>query len=373
MHRVAITGIGSVSPLGLNARAAWQAALKGESGISAHAITATAWPNAGLVKGDNPHVSGKEAHRLDRFTQLALWAAHEAIKDSGLHEISDVIAGSARGGISTLEAACKGRPGAFTMAASTPSMAASHITIRHGIHGRALGISNACASGLYAIGEAYEAIRSGRSKSAIAGGAEAPVCRLALEGYGRAGALSRLGAARPFHPKRDGFVLGEGASLLVLERHDDAIRRGAHIHGEIIGYGTSCDAAHETSPDARGQALAIRRAMGDTRHIGTVFAHATGTRLGDAVEAHALRDVFGDATPPVCALKALSGHMLGASGAFDLCMALMALEARVMPVSHTGSEYDWIRPGPRIDGDTALVSSFGFGGLNAALVVKGYN
>lgn len=324
----------------------------------------------------------KEALRLDRFVQYALAAASQAIGGSGLPSDAlreaDVIVGSARGGIATLEAACATRPGAYTMSASAVGMAASYIAIRFGITGRTLGVSNACSSGLYAIGEAYEAIRRGRCEIAIAGGAEAPVCGLAIAGYGRAGVLSKIGIVRPFDKGRDGFTLADGAAVMVLEDYDKARGRGAQICAEVIGFGASSDASHETAPSAAGQALAMGRALRDAGiapgDVSAVFAHAAATRLGDLSEASALAGVFKGRVPPVCALKSMTGHMLGASGAFEAVMAVMALRAGMLPPTPTlaDSEFPSIpcsAAAQAVDGRIALCCSFGFGGANASALI----
>ena len=364
MRRVAITGMGAVSPLGAGVREAWASALSGDTAPRGIDVSR--------------YVTPKEARRLDPFVQYALAAASQAIDEAGLGGAeltnSDVIIGSARGGIRTLEDACARRPGAFTMSASTVGMAASYIAIRYGITGRTLGVSNACASGLYAIGEAYESIRHGRCAIAIAGGAEAPVCKLAIEGYGRAGVLSRSGIVRPFDASRDGFVLAEGAAVMVLEDYEAATARGARILGEVKGFGASSDASHETAPSADGQALAIRRALSGIEDVSAVFAHATATRLGDRTEARALMDAFSGNVPPVCALKSMTGHMLGASGAFEAVMAVLALRESALPPTPTliDSEFPEIpcsAYAQRIDGNAALCCSFGFGGTNAALLI----
>ena len=361
--------MGAVSPLGPSVAASWEAALKG-SGRKAPSLDTS------------EYVSAKEALRLDRFVQYALVAASEAISDSGLSSDalrdSNVIIGSARGGIGTLQHACSSRPGAYTMSASTTGMAASYIAIRYGITGRTLGISNACSSGLYAIGEAYEGIRRGRCDIAIAGGAEAPVCELAIAGYGRAGVLSKSGIVRPFDRCRDGFTLADGAAIMVLEDYERAMGRGARVYAEFIGFGASSDASHETAPSARGQSLAIRRALEDAGiapdDVSAVFAHATATHLGDLTEARALADVFNGHVPPVCALKSITGHMLGASGAFEALMAAAALRAGMLPPTPTltDNEFPAIPCSPsarKINGRAALCCSFGFGGANASALI----
>lgn len=377
--------MGAVTPLGNSLSDSWAALKTGTIGINPIDIKGCRWGHAASLKGFDPlgYISPKETRRLDPFVHYAIAAATQAAEDARLsHEhlsASHIFIGSARGGIRTLEAAITGRPGAFTMSASTSGMAASSIAIFLGIHGLSLGISNACASGLYAIGEAALAIKYGRCVMAIAGGAEAPICRTSLEGYGRAGALSKSGSVRPFERDRDGFVLSEGAAVLVLENYGHAKARGARIYGEVLGYGASSDAIHETAPSAHGQAIAIRTAMTDAGlrpdQTEMIFAHATGTRLGDSSEAQALIEVFAGKLPPVCAIKSMTGHMLGASGAFEAQIALLSLGEGIVPPTPTvlSPEFPAIpcaSSARHLNGRTAICCSYGFGGMNAAVIFR---
>jgi 3-oxoacyl-[acyl-carrier-protein] synthase II len=244
-------------------------------------------------------------------------------------------------------------------------------------------MSSACASGSIAVGEALHLIRHGYAAGAFAGGSEAPLCRLCVEGYGAAGALSKScgpSASRPFDTGRDGFVLAEGACVLVVEEAASAMRRGARIYGEIVGYHTATDAFHMTRPDAGGEARAMRAALKDAclspERIDYVSAHATSTVLGDETESRAIRRVFGERPVPVGAVKSMTGHMLAPSGPFEIACALMSMSEDVIPPTINLSERD-----PSCDISvasaareavvtTALCNSFGFGGINAVIVLR---
>ncbi len=372
LKRVAITGMGAVTPLGLTFPESLDALKEGRSGIAPITrfdASALKWQHAGELKGFKPldHASKKDALRFDPFALYALAAAREALADSALSgkELSTagIVLGSGRGGISTLEQAVNNRPTAFTMAGSTVSMAASLAAGRLGLRGHIAGVSCACASGTAAIGTAFDLIRSGRLKAVLAGGAEAPLCLLCQRGYGQAGALSKTGKLSPFGPDRDGFVLGEGAALLVLEEMDSAVSRGARIYAELAGYGNTSDTGHPTKPDMDGEARAMKAALKDAGitpdEIGIIMAHATGTPLGDQVEDEAMEEVFGKNQPTHWALKESTGHMLAASGAFEAAVA-----ARFIYEGTEGSS-----PSDGETGKAALCNSFGFGGVNTALVL----
>lgn len=419
MLRIVITGIGAVTPLDNTFRDSWAAACAGKTGIrsiSRISEPEVPWAVCGEVREFNPltYLGSKEARRLDLFAQYAVSAAVMAAQDAGLiqqekdkgqranseewHMPDDylssggVIIGSSRGGISMIEHALlkparisKGRMSPYVMPATTISMAASYAAQKLGIGGHCLGISNACASGTNAIGEAYRLIRSGYTGPVFAGGADAPISRICIQGYGAAGALSRIPdhtASRPFDKTRDGFVLSEGACVLVVERHDCAMKRGAHIYAEISGYGSNTDAFHQTRPHPAGEARAMHSALASSekmpREIGFISAHGTSTPLGDSAEAQAIRQVFGECTAgiPVSAMKSMTGHMLAASGAFEAASAAMAIDQNMIFPTVNLSEQDKdiplsiVRQATRSDIRTALVNSFGFGGVNAVLVLQ---
>ncbi len=411
MRRVVITGIGAVTPLANSFEDSWKAIISGQSGIDLISRFDTAglpWKVAGEVKGFDAacYISLKEQRRLDPFVQYAVAAALMAAEDSGLLAADNagyaasggVIVGSSRGGISTIEQAC-GRPSqlqgatetrrrrvsSYLMPASTTGMASSFISQKLGIRGHCLGISNACASGANAVGEAFRLIRGGYPGPVVAGGSEAVVCRFCLEGYGATGALSKgtdASASRPFDRNRDGFVLAEGACILILEELGAAMRRRAAVFGEISGYGTSADAFHQTRPHSEGEARALAAALADAvvppGDIDCVNAHATGTVMGDAAECRAMERVFGKraAEIPVSALKSMTGHMLGASGALEIASMAMSLrEGILLPtINLTGQDprcsVHTTPVAERADLRIGLSSSFGFGGVNAAVVLK---
>jgi 3-oxoacyl-[acyl-carrier-protein] synthase II len=401
MKRVVITGIGAVTPLGNTFYNAWEAARNGLTGIGPVTRVATGdlpTKAAGEVKGFDAgaFLSVREQRRLDLFAVYAVAAAVMAAHDAGLARRPDylapggVIIGSSRGGISTLEKAfaCssnrKNRLTPYLMPATTVSTASSYVAQKLGMKGHCLGISNACASGASAIGEAYRAIKGGYAGPVIAGGSEAPLCRSCIDGYGVAGALSKTAgpsASRPFDRTRDGFVLAEGACVMVLEDMERAVKRKATVIGEIRGYAGSCDAFHQTRPEAEGEKRAMLAAIRDAGlspvDIDYVSAHATATPLGDKVETEALKRVFGKRsdTVPVSAVKSMTGHMLAASGALEAAFAAMSIKERVIPPTINLGDKDSecglnvVTRMAKMDIKFALSGSYGFGGVNAVLVL----
>jgi len=383
VRRVVVTGIGALSPLGNTFARSWEslkAGLTGLGPISSFDASGLPWRSAGELKGYRPgdHLSRKEILRLDPFVHYAVSAADMAAADAGLQSkalsSAAVIVGSSRGGVRTLELR---NTSAFVMPASTVSMAASY-TARHlGARGHVLGVSNACASGANAVGEAMRLIKHGHADVALAGGAEAPVCALCVRGYGAAGALSRSGVSRPFDARRDGFVIAEGASVLVLEEYGRAEARGARIYGEVAGYGNTADAFHLTVPDLEGQAKAMEAALAEAglgpADIGYVNAHATSTPVGDTIEAGAIRRVFGGEVP-VSSVKSMTGHMLGASAAFEAAVTLMALFEGTIPPATNLEEpeggLNYVTQAQKAALKAAVSNSFGFGGVNAVLVFR---
>ncbi len=316
-----------------------------------------------------------------------------------------VIIGSSRGGISTLERSIvnshksiegkqkntlrftphASRISAYLMTSTTISMASSCVAQKLGIHGYCLGISNACASGANAIGEAYRLVRSGYKGPVLCGGAEAPLCRICVEGYGVSGALSKVkdsSASRPFDRTRNGFVLSEGACILVVENYESAMKRGAKIYGEIIGYGNTTDAFHQTIPVPNGEAKAMKLAIEDAglnpEDLDYVNAHATSTPLGDKTETEAIKMVFGEKSGgiPVSSLKSMTGHMLAASGALEAALTLMSMKEGVITPTINLKEHDpecdldHVKQTREAKLDVALSNSFGFGGVNAVLVFR---
>jgi 3-oxoacyl-[acyl-carrier-protein] synthase II len=274
------------------------------------------------------------------------------------------------------------------MPSTTISMASSYIAQKLGIKGYCLGISNACASGTNAIGEAYRLIRSGYHGPVFCGGAEAPVCRICIEGYGESGALSQVNdssASKPFDMTRDGFVLSEGACILVLENYKDALKRGARIYGEIIGYGNTTDAFHQTIPAQEGEAMAIKMAINEAglkpEDIDFINAHGTSTPLGDKIETNAIKLSFGKRAYqiPITSIKSLTGHMLAASGSLEAAFTLMSIDEGIIPptinlkVRDPECDLDYATELRRAQIEYAISHSFGFGGVNAVLVMRKSN
>jgi 3-oxoacyl-[acyl-carrier-protein] synthase II len=409
MNRVVITGIGAISPVGNSLYETWTKALKGESGI-AHVtgfdVADIPWKVAGTLKNFpvERYLIPKETIRLDPFVHYAVAAAGMAAEDanlagSELMQHAGVIIGSSRGGICTIEKTIQRKyvsyslrkpspVSAYLMPSTTISMASSYVAQKLGIAGYCLGISNACASGLNAIGEAYRLMKSGYRYPIFCGGAEAPVCRICLEGYGISGALSQRTdstASRPFDKTRDGFVLSEGACVLILETYESAIKRGAIIYGEIIGYGNTTDSYHQTIPSAEGEARAIQLALDEALlkpdDIHFISAHGTSTRLGDKTETEAIKRALGNHAYaiPVTALKSVTGHMLAASGALEAALTLVSIKEGVITPTVNLRErdpecdLDYVTECRHVPIQYALSQSFGFGGLNAVIVFSRVN
>src|SRR4030065_99716 len=421
MKRVVVTGIGVVSPLGNSFYESWMAAKAGLSGIlpiTRFDVSDMRWKVAGELKGFDAekYLSQKEMNRVDPFVHYAVAAATMAVEDAGLIDrkspplnpplgkggkdrggildSAGVIIGSSRGGISTMERELEksfdsrlmtrsSRVSAYLMPSTTISMASSYVAQKLGIKGYCLGISNACASGTSAIGETYRLIRSGYQGPVLCGGAEAPVCRLCIEGYGSSGVLSKVNnssASRPFDRTRDGFVLSEGACVFVLEDYGSALKRGARIYGEIVGYGNTTDAFHQTMPYPEGEAKAIKTAIDEAGlkpgDIDFINAHGTSTPLGDKTETEAIKLSFGGRAYyiPVSSIKSMTGHMLAASGALEAAFTLMSMNEGVTPPTINLKErdpecdLDYVTETKRADIKFAISNSFGFGGINAVLV-----
>ncbi|MEW6601988.1 MAG: beta-ketoacyl-[acyl-carrier-protein] synthase II [Nitrospirota bacterium] len=419
MRRVVITGIGAVTPLGNDMNSTWENIIQRRSGIGR--ITKFDTSNlpsriAGELKDFGPgmFMPAKDILRLDPFVHYAAAAGLMACKDAGLTDSAaengtglcrgvlqyaptvGVIIGSSRGGVTSMEKALERhlvqrKPfSAYLMSASTINMASAYISMRLGIRGPALGVSTACASGSTAIGEAFRMIRHGDIDVAFAGGAEAPVCRLAVGGYGASGALSVRNnepekASRPFDRDRDGFIVAEGACVLVLEELEHALKRDAFVYAELAGYGTSSDAFHQTKPDSKGESESIRKALKDANitadNVDYINAHATSTSLGDSAEAMAIKEVFGAraADIHVSSCKSMLGHMLGASGALEAAITAMSIKKDLItptinldnPDEALGLNIATSTISGRIN--TAVSNSFGFGGINAVLVLKKFS
>ncbi|AEB11588.1 beta-ketoacyl-ACP synthase II [Marinithermus hydrothermalis] len=407
MRRVAITGLGPVTPIGVGAEAFHQAQLEGRSGI--RTITRFDASNlpvriAGEVDVEPERwLERRELRRLDRYVQLALIAADLALKDSGLElEALDptrvgTLIGSGIGGIETWEAQSKvyfergaHRLSPFFIPMMIANMASGHVAMRYGLQGPSSTVVTACATGADAIGTAYQMIQRGEADVMIAGGAEAAVTPMAVGGFSAMKALSTRNdepqrASRPFSASRDGFVLAEGAGVLVLEEYERAKARGARIYAEVVGFGRSADAHHitEPHPEGKGAVLAMQRALEDAGvapdAVGYINAHGTSTPLNDRVETLAIKRVFGEHARrlAVSSTKSMTGHLLGAAGAVEAIATVQALAYGVLPPT---INYD--EPDPELDLDYvpntprearveyALSNSFAFGGQNATLLFK---
>jgi 3-oxoacyl-[acyl-carrier-protein] synthase II len=407
-RRIVVTGIGAVTPLGNDVAALWQGLCHGHSGVGPITLfdarayrTRIAAEVRGLAAPQG--IEPRDVRSFDRSALFALTAATEAWADSCLSrqstdpfEIGALISSSHGGEMSLLaeiDAVLK-RTGKRVSPRLIPrtlsNMSSAQVAIRLGLRGPSFGISSACASGAQAIGEASEIIRRGDAIAMLCGGTDACITPLTIAGDDAAGALSRHNrdprrASRPFARDRDGFVVGEGAGVLVIEDMQHALDRGAHLYGEIAGYGASTDGYHETRPDPDGAALvrAIERSLlkagAESGAVDAIFAHATGTRQGDIAEARAFHQAFGDriAALPVTAIKASLGHLMGAAGAVQAIVALMALRAGMLPPTLNLDPPDpacalcivtGLTPLPALS--CVLTSSMGFGGHNVALVLR---
>jgi 3-oxoacyl-[acyl-carrier-protein] synthase II len=408
--RIAITGMGAVTPLGNNVETTWEGLIHGRSGIGPITrFNASDFPcRIGGEIRDLPEVKGvpeKLRRRFDPFTAYALSACAEAYSQAGLDRPewdrarAGVVIGSSRGGVTTLESNWNAfnRKGYHALsptvtASSLLSQAPAMISQQYGILGPSFAVSTACASGAHAIGEAVRLIRSGDADVMITGGSEAPITPLIVGGFAKARALSRRNhepakACRPFDRDRDGFVISEGAGILVLEKWEYAKGRGAKILGEIPGFGMSSDAYHMTAPHPRGDGMerAMRLAMKDAGlgpdEIGLVNSHGTGTGLNDRIEALAANNALGPRAQqiPVCAIKSMTGHMLGASGALEVIASVMMIRHGIAPsilnLDHPDPEcrLNLVRgEAQHVKCTAILTSSFAFGGANAALIVRGH-
>jgi 3-oxoacyl-[acyl-carrier-protein] synthase II len=394
---VVVTGVGAVTPLGVGARTLHERWSAGVSGIrDGEAACADFDPRDFLT--------AKEARRADRFTQLAIAACAEALADAGWEgELPfdgrrvGCVLGTGIGGISTLvdgQDSLRERGPESVSPLAVPLMmsnaAAAALSMRHGLRGPSFAISTACASGAGALGSAMRMLQSGEADAVVAGGSEAGLTPLARAAFSALDALSESGISRPFDARRDGFVMGEGAAVLVLERAGDAHGRGARVLGTLRGYGASSDAYHLTAPreDGEGQAAAITAAMADAgveaAEIDYVNAHGTSTPLNDRAETQAIKLALGERAMqiPVSSTKSAIGHLLGAAGAVEAVATLLALRDRIVPPTlglsepEEGLDLDYVPNSARplcLDTERpalALSNSFGFGGHNSVLCLE---
>ncbi len=412
MRRIVVTGVGAVTPLGNSVEEFWNGLIEGRSGIDYIKEFNPDDYNlsvkfAAEIKDFNPtdYIDSKEAKRMSRFVQYAFIAAREAVKDSGLeldkidHNRAGVLVGTGIGGLRDIEAQHsvileKGakRVSPFFIPSGISNIASGYISIEYGFKGPNSCVVTACATGTHAIGDAMKIIQRGDADIMIAGGSEAAITPLGMAGFASMKALSTRNdnpkkASRPFDAERDGFVMGEGAGILVLEELEHAKRRGAKIYAEVVGYGMTGDAYHITAPcaDADGAKRVIEMALNDARinpiEVDYVNAHGTSTPLNDKVETLAIKEIFGKHAYElkVSSIKSMIGHLLGAAGAVEAIATVKTIETGIIPPT-----INYEHPDPECDLDyvpnraieypvkIAISNSFGFGGTNACLVFKAY-
>ncbi|NRN29133.1 beta-ketoacyl-ACP synthase II [Photorhabdus heterorhabditis] len=408
-RRVVVTGLGMLSPVGITAESSWKAVCAGQSGISLidHFDTSHhATKFAGLVKDFNHedfNISRKDARKMDDFIQYGIAAGVQAIEDSGI-EVTEANAsrfgaaiGSGIGGLGLIEenhgALVANGPrkiSPFFVPSTIVNMVAGHLSIIYGLRGPSISIATACTSGVHNIGHAARIIAYNDADIMLAGGAEKASTPLGVGGFGAARALSTRNdapqsASRPWDKGRDGFVLGDGAGILVLEEYEHAKKRGAKIYAEIVGFGMSSDAYHMTSPpeNGAGAALAMENALKDasitTEQVGYINAHGTSTPAGDLAEAHAVEAVFGEGTDVlVSSTKSMTGHLLGAAGAVESIFTILALRDQIVPPTinlenqDENCRLDFVpNKSRKVEGmEYALCNSFGFGGTNGSLIFR---
>src|SRR5438552_6032437 len=407
-RRVVVTGLGMITPLGATVETSWAGLTAGKSGIGP--ITRFDAKDletriAGEVHDFDPlaYMERKEAKRADRFAQFAIATAGQSIKDAKLDITQDlaprvgVTFGAGIGGVETLvdniliHDRDPRRVSPFMIPMMIMDMAAGEVAMKYGPKGPNLATVSACASSAHAVGEAADTIRRGQADVMLAGGSEAGVIKVAIGAFNAMHALARRNdapekASRPFGKGRDGFVFGEAAACLILEEEEFAKARGAHILGEIVGYGATADAYHVTAPPAgaEGAVRAMRMALADAglgpEKIGYVNAHGTSTQANDGAETAALKSVFGGKVPPTSSTKSMTGHTLGAAGAIEAVICLLAMRDGLLPptinqeVPDPECDLDYIPNAARqAQVESSLSNSMGFGGHNVALVIRRRN
>lgn len=412
-RRVVITGLGAVTPCGIGVDNFWKAMLEGKSGVSTIERINTEGQAVKIAaeikdKDFNPedYIDPKDAKRMDRFTQFGIVAADEAIADAGLDEAGydpyriGVIVSSAAGGFHTFEknhlamiekGPTKGSP--FTVPMLIVDMASGRISIKHGYKGVNKVVVSACATGTHSIGDAFRSIQYGDADAIVAGGCEATITTLGVGAFTACRALSKRNdepqkASRPYDKDRDGFIMGEGAGVLVLEEYEHAKKRGAHIYAEIVGYGQTADAHDIVAPDPEGKGalksmeFALEDAGMKPEEIDYINPHGTSTGLGDMAESHAIAQIFGDKEQNpnllVSSTKSMHGHMLGATGAVEAIVCVKAItDGKVPPTINLDNQDEHVAnldyvPHKARDKKVhaALSNSFGFGGHNTTLIFK---
>ncbi|HED0590157.1 TPA: beta-ketoacyl-ACP synthase II [Campylobacter jejuni] len=401
MKRVVVTGIGMINALGLDKESSFKAICNGESGINKITLfDATDFPVqiAAEVKNFDPLevVDGKEVKKIDRFIQLGIKAAREAMQDAGFSEELDkeefgIVSASGIGGLPNIEKnsiICSERGprkiSPFFIPSALVNMLGGLISIEHGLKGPNISCVTACAAGTHAIGEAYKSIALGNAKKMLVVGAEAAICPVGIGGFASMKALSTRNedpqhASRPFDKERDGFVMGEGAGALVFEEYEEAKKRGATIYAELIGFGESADAHHITSPTLDGPLRAMKKAlnMAGNPKVDYINAHGTSTPVNDKNETAAIKELFGNNIPLISSTKGQTGHCLGAAGAIEAVVSVMALRDGVVPptinqlVKDDECDLDYIpNISRKVDLKVVMSNSFGFGGTNGCVVFK---
>ena len=408
MRRVVVTGMGAIAPVGNSVAEVWEAVKKGVSGIGPITrFDASQLPCrlAGEALSFDPLkcMDRKEVRRTDLFSQFGIAGSVEAVADSGLElEKEDltrfgVVIGSGIGGFATMDEEHTalvlkgpGRVSPFVIPMLIINMVAGLVAIRFKMRGPNFSVVTACASGAHAIGEAFRLVQNGDADVMVAGGAEAAITAFGYAGFCNMGALSTRneegpGASCPFDARRDGFVMGEGAGIVILEELEHARARGARIHAEVAGYGMSADAHHMTAPDPQGEgaALAMTMALKDSgmeaAEIGYINAHGTSTQLNDKAETLAVKKVFAEHAHniPISSTKSMTGHMLGASGALEFVISILAIKDGYLPPTINYRQVDpacdlnYIpNQGIKKEIEAAMSNSFGFGGHNAVLVAR---
>lgn len=418
MVRIVVTGIGLITPLGVTSSQSWENVINSKSGVkkipgSLFSTNDLRCKIAGTINSEGSlafdiekFIDSKEAKKMDKFIHYAIAAAEEAIIDSGLNKFTDeskdhvgVLIGSGIGGLSTiernaniLESSGTRKISPFFIPASLINLASGHVSIRHGFTGPNHSVVTACSTGTHAIGDAARIIRDGDAKVMICGGAEGAICRLGIAGFAAARALSTNfndkpeEASRPWDKDRDGFVMGEGAGILVLEEYEHAKRRGVKIYGEVLGYGLSSDAYHITAPENQGTGaikamkMALAKAKIIPEKIDYINAHGTSTILGDIIELNAIKNVFANNIKDIAisSTKSSIGHLLGAAGSVEAIFSLLAIQNNLLPPT-----LNLIAPDENCKGvnlvaneaqskniNYAMSNSFGFGGTNSCLIFK---
>jgi 3-oxoacyl-[acyl-carrier-protein] synthase II len=409
-RRVVITGLGLITPLAIGTEPTWEALCAGKSGVGEITRFDTSQYEtkiAAEVKGFNPldYMTKKEANRSEPFIAYAVAATRQAVDDAGLkidatngHRVG-VLTGCGLGGLNMLEVTARtvdtkgpGRVSPFFIPLLIGNMAPGMISIMFGAKGPNSSVATACAAGTHAIGDAYEIVKYGRADAMITGGVESVVTRTCIAGFGAMKALSTRNddpqhASRPFDRDRDGFVVGEGSGIIILESLEHALERGAHIYAEMAGYGMSGDGYHMTSPppDGEGAARCMQAALDDAGieagQIDYINAHGTSTPLNDLYETRAIKTVFGEAAYKVAisSTKSMTGHLLGGSGGIETVFTALAIHRGILPPT-----MNFENPGEECDLDYvpnvarpaevtyAMSNSFGFGGTNASLILKRY-